>query len=131
MSGRADKLHGLDDALVGKVKVLLAAMDLLGHPMIVTDGYRTPEAQAALFAQGRTTPGRIVTYADGTTKQSRHQSGRAVDCTFLHPDDQGTLRPCWCEKHPWLLYGEAAKALGLRWGGEWRAFPDRPHLELP
>lgn len=123
----ADKLTGLHLDLVARILKLLDALDTLGHPMKVTDGFRTVEEQQALYAKGRTAPGKIVTWADGVTKKSNHQSGKAADLTFLHDG-----KPCWCEKHPWLLYGEAAKALGLKWGGDWPTpKTDRPHIELP
>ena len=111
-------------------------MQRLGHPMIVTDGLRTAAQQRALFAQGRTRPGAIVTNADGDFKRSNHQPrltgpyagfGCAADLTFLDADG----RPSWAITHPWAIYGEQARALGLVWGGDWRSFKDRPHVELP
>jgi peptidoglycan L-alanyl-D-glutamate endopeptidase CwlK len=123
------KLEGVHPELVEKVKRILFAMAELGHPMIVTDGPRTREQQRALYAQGRTAPGKIVTYANGVTSLSNHQVkadgfGHAVDCCFLRDG-----KASWAEDHPWKLYGEAAKSLGLRWGGDWTR-PDRPHIEL-
>jgi hypothetical protein len=99
--------------------------------MMVTDGLRTTAQQQALFAQGRTKPGKIVTKADGLINRSNHQAfadgtGHAVDCTFLGPNG----RPRWIDRDPWAVYGTAAEALGLTWGGRWTT-PDRPHLELP
>lgn len=100
--------------------------------MVVVQGLRTIEDQQRLYAQGRTTPGPVVTNCDGVVKRSNHQGtpdhydglGRAVDCVF------------WVEgkvswEGPWSLYGETAKDLGLVWGGEWKSLPDRPHIELP
>ena len=37
-------------------------------------GRRTTEEQIALYAKGRTAPGKIVTYCDGVTKKSNHQA---------------------------------------------------------
>lgn len=125
------KLAGVHPRLIEKVKRILYAMAELGVPMLVTDGLRSDAQQQALFAKGRTAPGKKVTNADGIRKRSNHQAkadgfGYAVDCCFLK-DGQ----PSWDNAHPWRLYGEAAKALGLRWGGEWVGLPDRPHIELP
>ena len=125
------KLHGVHPRLVQAYHQLSAALAELGHPIIVTDGLRTADQQAQLYAQGRTLPGRIVTHADGILRRSNHQAkadgfGHAIDCAFLVEN-----RPSWAERHPWQLYGEAAKALGLVWGGSWPRFPDRPHIELP
>lgn len=119
-------LLGVVPALRAKVAILLAQMAALGHPMTVTDGNRTTAKQQALYAQGRTKPGRIVTYADGVKRLSNHQGGRAVDCTFLNAQGQ----PHWPEHGPWSEYGKRARDLGLRWGGDWQK-PDRPHVEMP
>ncbi len=118
------KLDGVVPEMQARTKSLLLVMSAVGHPMMVTDGFRTTAQQAAKWAQGRTLPGPIVTRADGIHVKSNHQSGRAVDCCFL-VDGQ----PSWAESHPWKYYGATAKILGLQWGGDW-AKPDRPHIEL-
>ena len=46
-----------------------------GHNVKVIEGFRTPARQEALFAQGRTEPGPIVTW----TRNSLHTEGLAVD----------------------------------------------------
>lgn len=129
------RLLGVAPALSYRVGLILQAMALLGLRMMVTSGVRSTEEQQALYAQGRTTPGAIVTQLDGVKKRSNHQprlSGRyegfgaAVDMAFV--DAEG--KPSWAEDQPWLLYGRMATALGLMWGGDWRSFKDRPHIEL-
>lgn len=128
----ADKLAGVHPQLRNAVLRLLSVMSELGYPMLVTDGVRTAEEQAALYAKGRTAPGPIVTNADGVTHTSNHQPhadglGHAVDCAFLVNG-----QPSWDGHLPWRLYGEVGKALGLRWGGDWTgSLVDRPHVELP
>ena len=42
-------------------------------------GLRTTQEQQALYAQGRTTPGPIVTNLDGIIKRSRHQVDNPYD----------------------------------------------------
>lgn len=126
----SSKLDGLAPALQAKVTILIGAMADLGFRMVVTDGIRTDAQQIALYAQGRTATGVVVTHCDGVQLRSRHQPqadswGHAVDCTFTVDG-----KPDWAEAHPWRLYGEMGKALGLKWGGDW-TIPDRPHLELP
>lgn len=102
------------------------AMAVIGHPICVTSGIRTAAEQAALYAQGRTTPGKIVTDADGIRTLSNHQRGTAFDVAFLQDG-----KPSWAEHHPWLLLGTVGEALGLSWGGRWTApnRPDRPHFQ--
>lgn len=107
---------------------VLLALEVLGWPMMVTEGLRTTERQQQLYAQGRTTPGAIVTNADGVKAKSKHQSGRSVDCAFL---DKFTGKPTWSDAYPWKLYGEMVKSQGLIWGGDWREIVDKPHAQLP
>lgn len=125
------KLHGVHPHLVDAFTKIRLALAELGFSIVVTDGVRTLEQQQALYAKGRTAPGSIVTYADGVLTKSNHQVkadgfGYAIDCAFLLDG-----RPSWSSSHPWRLYGEAAKALGLVWGGDWTRPMDRPHIELP
>lgn len=112
---------GVSPELLEKVDRVLAAMASLGHPMRICQGVRTVAQQQALYAQGRTLPGKIVTNADGLVKLSNHQGGRAIDCCFIADDP-------W--SGPWAAYGECGKAVGLKWGGNFLALVDRPHLEL-
>jgi len=113
-------------ALAAAVRKVLAAMAALEAPMVITDGRRTPADQQALYARGRTAPGRIVTYVDGVTVPGAHVQGRAVDCAFWVA---GTVS--WDARQPWAAYGACAEAVGLRWGGRWRTLVDLPHIEWP
>ncbi len=119
------KLDGVKPELAAKVQAIIAAMGELGFVMIVTDGLRTTTEQQALYAQGRTEPGAIVTHANGVQTRSNHQSGLAVDCCFVVDG-----KASWDDAMPWALYGAMATALGLVWGGSWK-HPDRPHVEWP
>ena len=123
------KLHGVHGSLAARIEQILDAMRVLGFEMMVTDGVRTQAQQQVLYAKGRAAPGPRVTNADGVRVRSNHQThadglGHAVDCCFVVDG-----RPSWDDALPWELYGEAAKALGLRWGGDWKT-PDRPHVEM-
>lgn len=119
-------LEKLSPEAASRGERLLQAMALLGHPIRITSGTRTAAEQAALYAQGRTTAGTIVTNADGIKTLSNHQRGRAFDVAFL---EDGA--PSWAEHHPWPLLGTVGEALGLSWGGRWTApnRPDRPHFQ--
>lgn len=125
------KLGGVHPRLVAIVTRILYAMNELGHALIVTDGWRSAEMQAALYAKGRTAPGKIVTRCDGIKSKSNHQAkadgyGYAVDLCFLADG-----KPSWAETHPWTLLGEMAKSQGLIWGGDFKRIVDKPHLEMP
>lgn len=134
--GKTNRLVGVHPELVDKVTKILSAMELLGFPMMVTEGVRTQERQQELYAQGRTAPGKIVTYLDGTVRKSNHQAkadgfGHAVDCCFLVDiDGDGPDDPSWSQSHPWALFGAMAVALGLIWGGNWKTLVDKPHIEM-
>ena len=113
--------------LAEKVRRVLAAMGALGFPMVAYEGLRTVARQQELYAQGRTTPGPIVTHADGVSARSKHQDGAAVDCTFYRIPDGGKWTPVW--EGPFDAFGSCAEAVGLEWGGTWR-MSDKCHVEL-
>lgn len=73
--------------------------------------YRSQAEQDALYAQGRTSPGRKVTW----TKRSNHTSREAVDVVVL--DASGKLD--WSAES-YLRIGAIAKDIGLVWGGDWK-----------
>jgi len=120
---------GVHPRLVTAIREILAEMAAAGAAMFVVEGVRTTERQQQLYAEGRSAPGRIVTYKDGVTHRSNHQPhadgfGYAVDCAFLNARDP--FDHAW----PWETYGDKLEARGLVWGGRWR-MGDLPHAELP
>lgn len=122
----AQTLATVEPPVAAAVRQVLAAMQAIGHEMVAYDGRRTAREQQALYAKGRTAPGKIVTHLDGLAKRSRHQDGLAVDCAFVSRSygDRWDLR--W--DGPWEAYGACGEAVGLTWGGRWR-MRDQPHLE--
>lgn len=94
--------------------------------MRVSTTLRSFEEQQRLFDSGRTVPGRILTNAK--PGDSMHQFGLAADCCF-HGDDP------YLEKKEngealWNDFGGFSKANGLAWGGDFKNFKDKPHVEL-
>lgn len=87
--------------------------------------FRSVAEQEALYAQGRTKPGKIVTNARGTSYSSQHQWGIAVDF-FKNVKGQEFSDTSYFEK-----VANRAKQLGLGWGGDWKSPVDMPHLYLP
>lgn len=84
--------------------------------------YRSPARQAALYAQGRTTPGPIVTHK---RTGGYHSDGLAADIVWFDADN----RPHWDGPEAlWARLGHAARSQGLVWGGDWK-FRDKPHLQ--
>lgn len=106
---------------VKKLDALLPALSIQ-----VTQGFRTWAQQDALYAQGRTAPGRIVTQAKGG--ESAHNFGYACD---LVPEDVMPGQPNWDVSSPaWQKMLAAAPSVGLAEGAQWRTFPDNPHFYL-
>ena len=66
----------LDPELQAKLaRVMERMQNETGHDVTVAETYRTQDRQNTLFAQGRETPGDVVTW----TRNSKHTQGRAVD----------------------------------------------------
>lgn len=102
----------------------------IGIPFMLTRTRCTKEEQAALYAQGRTKPGLIVTW----TLKSRHINGEAFDIAIIN-DGQ----PIWVLKvnvnandvGDYYEAGQIAEAIGLEWGGRFKPKPDYCHFQLP
>jgi peptidoglycan L-alanyl-D-glutamate endopeptidase CwlK len=70
-------LATVNPAFAGKVRTAVVTLEAAGTYLLVVSGLRTAAQQDALYAQGRTTPGHIVTNAKAS--QSMHSFGLAVD----------------------------------------------------
>ena len=89
----------------------------------VVGGLRTIEEQDALYAQGRTKPGPIVTMARGGF--SIHNTGLAFDIGVFREDKLVNEDPAY------NTVGQIGKSLGLIWGGDDPSIQDEPHFETP
>lgn len=97
---------------------------------------RTFAEQDALFAQGRSKPGKVVTNAKGG--QSYHNYGLAIDIVLiLDKDKNGTFETAaWDvksdfdgdKKADWMEVVQIFKRYGFEWGGDWK-FLDLPHFQ--
>ena len=95
-----------------------------GIDLLLTSTFRDNESQAALYAQGRTAPGLIVTNANAG--DSVHNYRLAYDVV---PIING--KPCWDISNPvWKKVGELGVKCGLEWGGNWKRFKDYPHFQF-
>ena len=118
--------RSLDD-LLPQVKVrvqeFLDNAKAQGIDLLVTSTYRDNASQDALYAQGRTKPGKIVTNAKAG--QSWHNYRCAVDVV---PIVAG--KPRWDVKDEvWQKVGALGKAAGLEWAGDWKRFKEYPHFQ--
>jgi peptidoglycan L-alanyl-D-glutamate endopeptidase CwlK len=116
------KPRGLHPVVKAKAEKVVRDMALLGHKVTTFQGFRSFAEQDALYAQGRTKPGAVVTNARGG--DSYHNYGLAVDIVFVVNG-----KPSWDAKHPWATLGKIGKSHGFQWGGDWQAFKDLPHLQ--
>lgn len=91
--------------------------------VIITSTYRDSESQNALYAQGRTAPGHIVTNAKGG--HSYHNYRVAFD--FV-PVVQG--KAVWNDDALFQKCGEIGESVGLEWAGRWISFTERSHLQF-
>ena len=78
-----------------KLTLLLKQCAKKGIYLIITQGFRSKAEQDALYAQGRTKKGSIVTNAKGSDYSSQHQWGIAFDIAINGKKllyDEATIR---------------------------------------
>ena len=119
------KIATLDSSFQNIARNIVGQARERGYNIVIVQAFRSFEEQDALYAQGRTEPGSIVTNARGG--ESGHNYGLAFDFAFV--DDNGDVS--WGESYPWADVGSIAKELGMVWGGDFKSFKDRPHIEHP
>jgi hypothetical protein len=89
----------------------LQTLEADGAPFRLFEGFRPPERQAWLYAQGRTRPGGVVTKAQAW--QSYHQYGLAVDLVLFR-DNGWSWSSSGADASLWKRMHEVAHAHGLR-----------------
>ena len=105
-----------------RAQAFVEAAKAKGIDLLVTSTYRDSESQNALYAQGRTTPGNIVTRAKAG--QSWHNYRCALDVVPLVNG-----KAVWDDQAIWEQVGEIGKACGLEWAGDWKTFKEYPHFQ--
>lgn len=123
---------GLHPIVEEKSNKLVRQAEAIGIDILITDGFRSVEAQDGLHAQGRNTAGSIVTQARGG--ESYHNYGLAID--FALRLENGEV--VWDierdgnrnGKRDWFEVAAIGKELGFIWGGDWQHFKDYPHLQM-
>lgn len=94
----------------------------------ITQGLRTVAEQNALYAQGRTTKGSIVTNAKGG--YSWHNFGFAIDFVLIESAYDMKADKNKNGVADWSEVATIAKKLGFEWGGDWTSFKDYPHFQM-
>ena len=123
-----DDLHPVVRAMAER---LLAKAEDTGIPLAVTFTLRSLACQAALYAQGRTAPGSVVTNAPAGF--SYHNYGLALDVVpralLALPNWGDTPAYQAATNVLWVRLAVIGKGLGFRWGGDFARLRDRPHFE--
>ena len=128
-----NRLIGVNENLVNVVK---RAIEISEVDFMVVEGLRTKQRQEELYAQGRTKPGKVVTW----TMKSKHIDGLAVDIAPCNKD--GSIN--WNDLKMFDKMADAmfkaAKELNIniRHGADWnmngvkreKGETDSPHFEL-
>lgn len=127
------RLKLVHPALAAKVRQMADMLAAEGIVIRVTQGLRTYAEQDAIYQQGRTTPGPIVTKAQAGS--SYHNYGLAIDfCVGIpgsdpwQPDWKVTeaqgVRPTWARAI------KVGKSLGMVSGSDFTSIKDYPHLQM-
>lgn len=127
-----ENLGSLNKKALAKLEPFLqaaeSAMSSKGVTIEVISGLRSWAAQAALYAQGRTKPGRIVTKA--RPGSSWHNYGLAIDLgLFKNGVYLDEKQPAIADK----LYAEIGKLASqhsVEWAGNWKSFQETPHFQV-
>ncbi|MCL2198101.1 MAG: M15 family metallopeptidase [Defluviitaleaceae bacterium] len=102
---------------------LIKRMKAAGFPAVgVSATFRCHDKQNKLFAQGRSSPGNIVTNARGG--QSWHNWRLAFDIF------QNIRGKEWSDPRFFDTAGKIWEQMGGEWGGSWTRFVDRPHFQF-
>lgn len=127
---QAEVRRGVDLRLV--VGFLVTSVRwLIRHPEgpvpFIVEGFRTAEQQAARYAQGRTTPGPVITMKGPGHSKHETKPARAIDVGFW--DEAGRLQQQDGQLTEFYnLWRE--HTVEFIWGGHWTTPHDAPHFEV-
>lgn len=129
-----ERLVGVSQKLID---VIVKAATHLPFDVCIVEGLRTLERQKTLYAQGRTAPGKVVTW----TLNSKHikQGDGLGHASDLCAQIDGKLDWTKADQIGKAMY-QASEELGtpIRWGADWnhngrlheKGETDSPHFEL-
>lgn len=124
------KIEDLHPDLQTKAREFVIECEREDIPVLIYMTYRSNEEQDELYARGRTVPGKKVTNAKGG--QSDHNfmiddkpAAKAFDAVPLRLG-----KAIWNDPVLWSKMGEIAGKIGLKWGGNWKKFVDKPHFYI-
>ena len=119
---RIKLLHPAVREEAGKICADICAAMPAGVVCRFTYTLRTNAEQDALYAQGRTKPGPIVTYSKAG--ESYHNYGLAIDfCLIING------KVSWAIDKNWLAVIAIFESYGWKSGHRWTKLRDSPHVE--
>ena len=116
------RIKTLDPRIQGDVEDFINEVEMtLGIYLRVSQARRTKEEQDAFYAQGRTKPGKIITWVKGG--KSWHNYGLAIDIVEIK-NKKAIYNTNYVRIVP------LAKKRGFEWGGDWpKKKRDKPHFQ--
>jgi len=123
-----ERLEGVHPDLVSAIQVWAA----LPYDVLILNGVRTDTQQAALYAEGRTATGNVVTNAS-TAASSAHGRKLFPEGPFGCAID---AIPCvggkalWQDTDKLQAMAYMVEAGKVTWGGSWQSLKDYDHFEL-
>jgi len=107
----------------------LVAAKVFPYTVKILSGGRTYAEQTAIYAQGRSKPGKVVTNAPAGS--SNHNFGIAFDVGIFDGKTYFT-GATKAQTDAYLKLRKLTKpaVLELDWGGDWKSSKDYPHYEL-
>lgn len=116
------KISDLHPIVAKKCQAFIDACAKQDIDILITSTYRDHASQNALYAQGRTAPGRKVTNAKAGS--SWHNWRCAFDFT---PVVNGKAQ--WKDTALFTKCGIIAESVGLQWAGRWKSFKELAHCQ--
>ncbi len=115
-------INRLHPKIRDKARRLISEARRKGIQLEVVSTLRSYAEQNRLYAQGRTTPGEIVTNAQAG--YSWHNFGLALDVVPIENGKKNYKTKRWAE------IAAIGKGLGFEWGGDWTSLVDKPHFQM-
>lgn len=116
------KIEDLHPKVAAMCQAFVEKCKAEGIDVLITSTYRDFESQNAIYAQGRTKPGKKVTNAKAG--KSWHNWRVAFDFVpIVHGKAQ------WNDTATFVRCGEIAESCGLEWAGRWKTFKEMAHCQ--
>lgn len=117
-------LDDLDPRVREAAHAIIEEWKAKNFDVLITCTLRSMDEQRALYAKGRTAPGRRVTNA--RPGESQHNYGQAIDFVPLVHG-----KPDWEDEARFEILARIAQTVDprVKWGGDFKSINDMPHIE--